>query len=299
MRVTNQMLSRNVLQNLQANLGRMQKYQQQLSSGRSINRPSDNPLSTVRIMGLNSRLDTGEQYKKNIDAGLSWLAITETALGGVNDVMQRARELTVYGATDTLSEDSRNAIALEVEQLLGNLVQIANSAHEERYVFGGFKTTTVPFVLEEGVEGLEVHYNGDQGKIQWEVAQQVTMDMNLTGQELFLDGENLFNVLVDLKDSLLSGDTERIGGEILGRMDTAITKVLNKRAVVGSRMNRLEMADQRNFEEKINMNIVQSNLYDIDLAEVLMQYSVQESVYHASLSVGARSIQPSLIDFLR
>ena len=299
MRVTNQMLTRNVLQNLQANLGRMQKYQHQLSSGRSVNKPSDNPLSTVRIMGLSSRLDTGEQYKKNLDGGISWLSVTETALGGVNEVMQRARELTVHGATGTLSDDSRNAIALEVEQLLGNLIQIANSTHEERYVFGGFKTVNVPFVLEEGMDGPQVNYQGDQGKIRWEVAQGVTMEMNLTGEELFVEGENLFEVLMDLKGSLLRGDTEKIGGEILENMDTAINKVLNYRAVVGARMNRLEMADKRNFEEKINMNIVQSSLYDIDLAEVLMQYSVQESVYNASLSVGARSIQLSLVDFLR
>ena len=294
MRVTNQMLTRNVLQNLQSNLSRMQKYQQQLSSGRVINRPSDNPLSASRIMGLNSSLATGEQYKKNIDAGLSWMGMTETALGGANDVLQRARELTVYGATGTLSDEARNAIAQEVEQLSANLLQIANSSIEQRYIFGGFKTSSAPFVLN----GDTVEYQGDLGKMKWEVAQGVTMEMNLNGQELFMESD-IFNVLKDLETSLRNGEISEQGGAMLERLDSAINQVLDFRATVGARVNRLEMAESRNYEEKVNMKTIISSLSDVDFAEAMMQYSLQESVYHASLSTGARTIQPSLVDFLR
>ena len=426
MRVTNQMLNRNVLQNIQKNLNRMQKYQHQLSTGRVLNKPSDNPLSAVRVMSLNSRLNTGEQYKKNIDSGLSWLGVTETALSGVNDVMQRARELTVYGANGALSDDARYAIAQEVDQLLGNLVQISNSALEDRYVFGGYSTSVPPFTLDESTD--IVTYGGDEGRIRWEVAQGVSMEMNVNGQDLFLQGGNLFNTLRDLKGFLLNDITEVIpdysfevgagewavnlndggvnpstaeitqginingpeltpgaasftlelniddttepntytysvtvfdeldgNGEILSRdeyivdhagpftynrygisfeldpgdasqlelvhdfekepvnmeeqeanignmlerMDVSINKVLNLRAVVGARMNRLEMAEERNFDEKLNMNIMRTELYDIDLAELIMNYSLQESIYQASLSTGARTIQMSLVDFIR
>lgn len=145
MRVTNQMLTRNVLMNLQRNLKRMQGYQDQLSSGRSISRPSDNPLSTSRIMGLKTNLKTNAQYQRNIDSSLSWLGMTEVALMSASEVMQRARELAVYGATGTHTAESRRAIADEVEQLIGNMVQISNTDIEGRYIFGGYKTSHIPF----------------------------------------------------------------------------------------------------------------------------------------------------------
>lgn len=302
MRVTNNMLARNVLQNLQVNLARMQKYQNQLSSGRSVSRPSDNPLSTVRIMGLTTRLETGEQYRKNIDMSLSWLTTTESALAGINNIMQRVRELAIYGASGTLSADDRATIVDEVKQLRGNLMQVANSDIEGRYVFAGFNTADVPFV-EEG-DPVEVVYKGDGGKMQWEIAPGVTMEVNINGNNFEEDetGDKInvfFDALLFLEEKLRSGETEKLSGEAIEKIDKAITRVLNLRSEVGAKMNRLEMATSRNFEEKINMTGLRSSLYDIDMAEILINYRIQESVYHASLSTGARSIQPSLVDFLR
>jgi len=308
MRVTNQMLSSNVLQNIQRNLGSMQKYQEQLSSGRSVSKPSDNPMSTVRIMSLNTSIKGNEQHKKNIDSGISWLGATDSALTGVRDVMQRSREICVYGASDTLSDDSRLALAHEVEQLRDNLMQIANSDIEGRHIFGGHKTTDTPYVEEAGENGeTKVEYKGDGGKLNWEMAKGVTMDVNLTGEELFtfeVDGEegeegNLFDVLNTLEKALIDGDTDKISNEILKNMDEGINNVLNHTSVVGARMNRLEMATDRSFEDNLNMTTGLTELYDIDMAEVLMNYKVQENVYMASLSTGARAVQPSLVDYLR
>ena len=157
MRVTNQMLSRTVLQNLQRNLGRMQHYQNQMSSGRRVNRPSDDPLSVVRVMGLKTTLETNEQYKKNIDFSSSWLEITDTALGSANDVLQRARELAIYGASDGLSDDARKAISLEIEQLKGNLI-ISNLVSEIVFVDSPEKNE-IDGVMEEKARALQ-----EQGK---------------------------------------------------------------------------------------------------------------------------------------
>jgi len=307
MRVTNKMLSNNILQNLQRNLSSMQKTQHQLSSGRSVSKPSDDPLSTVRIMGLQTNLGTNEQYKKNIDRSLSWLGATEVALGGVNDVLQRTRELAVSGASGTLSDDARFAIKEEVEQLKGNLLQIANSDIEGRYIFSGFKTDQKPYEeIENGEDDISVEYMGDDKKMQWEVARGVAMEVNLSGEELFgeaVEGnENyIFNIFDSFMEKLQSGSegAGEISEKTIKKLDDAITNVLNHRAVVGARMNRLEMAEGRNFDDKHNMTTQKSNLFDVDIAELVMDYSVQESVYHAALSTGSRAIQPSLVDFLR
>ncbi|PKM82111.1 MAG: flagellar hook-associated protein FlgL, partial [Firmicutes bacterium HGW-Firmicutes-13] len=212
-------------------------------------------------------METGEQYKKNIDASLSWLSTTETALGSINEIIQRARELTIYGASDTLSTDARIAIADEVEQLRGNLMQIANSDIEGRYIFAGFKTAEVPF----DIDGV---YHGDGGKMQWETAPGVTLEVNINGKDFEDDGVNIFfEALKFLEENLRpGGDTGKLSNEALEKMDKAVTRVLSLRSIAGSRMNRMEMASSRNFEEKINMTGLRSSLYDIDMAELLINY---------------------------
>lgn len=303
MRVTNQMLTRNVLQNLQGNLQRLQKTQEHLSSGRSINKPSDNPLDTSRIMNLNTRLGANEQYSKNIETGRSWLGTTEGALRGVNDILQRARELTIRGANDTMDDSARKAIIDEVDEMTGSLLQLANSSFEDRYIFGGHKTGEPPFSAENG----EINYGGNEGDMQWEISQGVRMTVNITGEELFgkseIEGEPneayVFNILDDLKTNLEGNDTDALQSSVLSRIDDSITNILNLQSEVGAKVNRLDMSSDRSFEEKLSMSTVRSKLYDIDMAELLTDYQIQENVYNASLSIGARSIQPSLIDFLR
>ena len=297
------MLTRNVLQNLQGNLQRLQKTQEHLSSGRSINKPSDNPLDTSRIMNLNTRLGANEQYSKNIETGRSWLGTTEGALRGVNDILQRARELTIRGANDTMDDSARKAIIDEVDEMTGSLLQLANSSFEDRYIFGGHKTGEPPFSAENG----EINYGGNEGDMQWEISQGVRMTVNITGEELFgkseIEGEPneayVFNILDDLKTNLEGNDTDALQSSVLSRIDDSITNILNLQSEVGAKVNRLDMSSDRSFEEKLSMSTVRSKLYDIDMAELLTDYQIQENVYNASLSIGARSIQPSLIDFLR
>lgn len=145
MRVTNKMVANTVLTNLSADLRRLQKLQDQTSSGHVVSKPSDDPVIGTRVMTLDTVMKQHDQYDRNMDDALGWMQTTETALGSLTDALQRARELTVYGANGTLSKTDREALAKEVEQLTGNVVQIANTSYANRYVFAGTKTTTSPF----------------------------------------------------------------------------------------------------------------------------------------------------------
>lgn len=146
MRVTNKMIANTVLTNLSADLRRMQKLQDQTSSGHVVSKPSDDPVIGARVMTLDSVMKQHDQYDRNMDDALGWMQTTETALGSLTDALQRVRELTVYGANGgALSQTDREALAKEVEQLTGNIVQIANTSYANRYVFAGTKTTTAPF----------------------------------------------------------------------------------------------------------------------------------------------------------
>ena len=97
MRVTHSLIANTVIRNINRNLYRLNKYQDMLSSGAAINKPSDDPVKITRIMGYATSLQQNEQYQRNLDAAESWINTTEDALAGMNDVLQRARELAVSG----------------------------------------------------------------------------------------------------------------------------------------------------------------------------------------------------------
>ncbi|HCW73373.1 MAG TPA: flagellar hook-associated protein 3 [Clostridiaceae bacterium] len=305
MRITNNTLTGNYLRNLNRNLKQMQKYQNQLSTGKEISKPSDNPMLVGRVMGLDNNVRMNEQYGKNIDDSLGW---TDTADGAMNEmtaVVQRARELVVYGANGTLSDTDRLALRDEVAMLKDQMVQLLNTNYDGRYIFGGQKTTEPPFSID--VDSKMVYSGGKnadgEGMIFREIAQGVTVQIESDGSRLTTAedagtenfGELLDNVITAMED----GDTPSLSGELLGDMDIHLDNVIRIRSKMGAVYNRLEAAQERNASENLSMTELLSKSEDIDLAEKMMEFSMMSTVYQASLSTGAKILQPSLLDYIR
>lgn len=140
MRVTNNMLVSNMMRNLNNNLRRLDKYQNQMATGKRVHRPSDDPVRASRALKLRTDLSRLEQYKKNSNNALSWIEVTESAVAEVGDVLQRARELTVRAATGTLSADDKQKIVDEMKQLKDHLISAGNTNYAGRYLFSGYHT---------------------------------------------------------------------------------------------------------------------------------------------------------------
>jgi len=299
MRVTNRMLATTVLDNVQANLGRLQKLQDQMSSGKLVRRPSDNPMALSRIMALRTGLAEQAQHTRNMEDAIGFLDASESALAKFNDTLQRVRELTVYGASGALSDTDRQALAAEVDELIDELVQTGNTAYAGQFLFGGQKTTTKPLDRQ----GDTVTYQGNESALLWEVSPDVTMEIGVAGSRIFdvsatTSQSELFATLFDIKQALEAGDTEQLGGTLLGEVDQYIDHILQMRAIYGAKSNRLNLAVERNGESEIRMTELLSRLEDADLAELAMNYSIAQYVYQASLATGAKVIQPSLVDYL-
>lgn len=306
MRVTNKMLANTVMNNLHADLKRLQKLQDQLSTGHIISRPSDDPVIGTRVMTLNSVMSQRNQYERNIDDSLGWLETTDKALGSINDLLQRARELAVAGANDSLSQTDRIASAKEVEQIKYSMVQIANTSYANRYIFAGTMTTTMPF----DQSGIYSGNSGAVGQMNWELSQGVTLTVNIDGNEAFNPNiagippggpgvpGTIFTLLDNLQTDLQAGNTAQLSAS-LSQFDTAIDSTLNLRAAVGAKSNRLEMAKSRSGDEMINYEQLIAKLNDVDMAKLITDFTMQENVYQAALNTAARIIQPSLLDFLR
>ena len=305
MRITNQSLTTNYLRNLNKNLEKMQTYQNQLSSGQEVSRPSDNPLLVSKIMSLENNIAQNVQYNKNIENTLSWVQTQDSALGDVTATLQRVRELVVYGANGSLAETDRLAIKDEVEMQIGQLADILNTNFDGRYIFAGQKTTEKPF-------NPNLIYNGDGNNISREISKGVTIDLMTDGSKITTSdsatSENqrlndlLKNIVsaLETSDDAMGGKTvEDLSNGLLGDLDQHLDNVIRVRSSIGAVYNRLEAAKGRNESESLNLTSLLSQRQDIDVAEKYMEYSSMRAVYQASLSVGASILQPSLLDYLR
>ncbi|WP_307288263.1 flagellin [Bacillus sp. SORGH_AS_0510] len=245
-------------------------------------------------MFYRSSLNEIDQYKRNADDGLSWMTTTDEALDEVTSVLQRVRELTLQGSNGTNSETDRNAIAEEISQLKEHLGEISNSQIGGKYIFAGTDVKTPPYDAS-----AKQFTNANNEKLELVVGQNNTVQINVKGIDIFNnDGAGgIFKVLSDIESDFRSatpGSTDHIA-QLDGQMDN----LLRHRSELGARMNRMELSISRIDGLEVSTTRLLSGEEDVDMAEVITNLKTQENVQRAALSVGARIIQPSLVDFLR
>lgn len=297
LRVTQGMLNTQLLRNLNGNMGRMEKLQDQLSTGRRINKPSDDPVGISFSMRYRSELAANDQYQRNVDATVSFLDYSDTMLGQMGQVMQRGRELAVEASNGTNSSEALNAIKTEIDQLYNQLVTIGNSQFNGKYVFNGQITDKAPFPDPDNAANAVT----DNGEIKFEIGAGVQIPMNKTSTEVFGqsgDSNNVFQIFKDLSAALKSGDSTEIQNSI-ARIDDRMSKVLGARSDIGAKTNRIQLAEDRLEDIGVNLQSLQSKTEDADMSLVITNLKMEENVYQASLSAGSKVIVPTLVDFLR
>ena len=296
MRITNNTMNNSFLNNLNKNLQNLQKAQEQLTSGKRVSRPSDDPLLVGKILSMKDSIQQNEQYNSNISAAKGWVQTQDTALNDITKTMNRIRDLIVYAANGSLAPGDRNAIKDEVEMKVGELKEVLNTNFDGRYIFAGQATNKPPF--EDGLS-----YSGSKDNITREIASGVTVELVTDGEEIVGTGDDsLGKFLEDVVTAMGSSDKshlDKLSGEFLGKADEHIDNILRVRSKIGAIDNRLEAAEERNKSENINLTAVLSEKEDIDIAEQYMKMTMMQTAYQASLSVGAKILQPSLLDYLR
>lgn len=299
-RVTQNILNSNMLFNLQRNNKMMETLQDQLSTGKKINKPSDNPVTAVRGMFYRSSLNEIEQYKRNLDHGLSWMTATDEALNEVTEVMQRVRELTVQGLNGTNDSTSRSAIAEEINQLKNHLGEIANTQFSGKYIFAGTDLKNPPFDADSTIANSPKEFrNNNQEVLELEVGVKSNIQINVRGMDIFNNQDigGVFTVLSDIVDQFRNSDENN--SNHLDKLDSQMDNILKERSELGARMNRIELAMSRIDGIEVSTTRLLSEEEDVDISQVIVNLKAQENVQRAALSAGARIIQPSLVDFLR
>lgn len=297
MRITNKVLSNNMLRNMYQTMRGMDKYQQMLTTNKKINRPSDNPSGNITSLRMRTKLAQNEQFKENVTAAKSWLETTEDSLIAMGEIMQRGRELAIKGANGSNDEGALEAIAVEIDQLLDEMKVQANSKLSDRYIFGGTNTS------EEIYNGTD--WAGNSKIMLVEIGEGITTELNLDGKKIFgIDDtpgnpDSIFATLTNMSINLKNGELDKVGGEDLARFDTHIETLLSARSEIGAKVNRIDMTMNRLEGSEASYTKVLSDTEDADTAEVIIRLKEQENLYNATLAAGARIIQPSLVDFLR
>ena len=296
MRITNNMLSQNLLRNLESAQGRMDQLQNQLSTGHRISRPSDDPVGIQNAMRLKSNVSSVEQWKSNADEALSYMNTTDTTLGDMTSMLQRVRELTVQGANGTLSGNDRKNIAAEVDQISEQLRMLSNTQIGSKYIFSGTETD------KELLKPDGTTWQGNNQDVEFEVGNNLSLPISVNGQTLFKTSITgvlgVFDTLSALSAALMTNDTAGINNA-LGNIDGSIDNVIAHRADLGARSNRMTALREQLDATSANLQQNLSSIQDADMAKTITEFTNASNVYKAALSVGAKIIQPSLVDFMR
>lgn len=294
-----------LLLNLNRNARTMNDTQLQLATGRKINKPSDDPVGITYSLRYRADLSANEQYQKNVDDSLSWLEFNDTVMTQAGDVVQRLRELTVQGSSGTNPQEALNSINAEVKQLKGQLVDIANSQFKGKYIFNGQQYNVKPYDFPLGTGGIPDYSTAaniftDDGVINYAVGESVQLPINITGNEVFGGNatDNIFSIIDRISNALASGNSSDVANELMG-LDTRTNLMLATQAGIGAKTNRIELMENRLNDLEVNLTDLQSKTEDGDYAELLMNSKIQENIYNASLSVGSKIIQTTLVDFIR
>jgi len=295
MRVTQGMLASNSLRNLSNSYTKMGKYQDQLATGKKITKPSDDPVVAMKGMFYRSNLSEVEQYKRNLSESYLWMENSEDGVNHVNEALSRVRELVVQGTNGTLSDTDKEAVGREIEQIKKDIMTVANTQINGRYIYNGTNTSQAPVTLGEDGK-IKVTMNTSDYLV--EVSRGVSLKANINPDNVF--GQKIFETLQSIEDNLTS--TEFVATDLnslLGDLDKQMDTLSAERSELGARYNRLEMIESRILSQEVIATRVLSDNEDADLERVIVDLTTQESIHRAALSVGSRIIQPTLMDFLR
>jgi flagellar hook-associated protein 3 FlgL len=293
-RTTMSQTVRNFLADLHGNSRLLDRAQREVSTGKRILAPADDPLGIAAALRLRRDQAASATWQRNIEDSLTWLSATDVALGNALDVVHRARELAVQGANGALSASGRAIIADEIDQLVQQLVEIGNATLGGRHLFAGTKTQTPAF----DAAGT---YLGNGGQLVREIELGTTVAVNVTGDRLAGPGApvpDVFATLTTLAADLSSGNLTGVQGA-LQTLDAHIANINGLRGEVGGRTNTLEVTLGRLRNVEVEYGNQLSTVEDADMALAITELKSRESIYRASLGVGGRLLPPSLLDFLK
>jgi flagellar hook-associated protein 3 FlgL len=301
-RITAQMTQQMTLSDLTQAFDRLSSTQEQMSSGKRINKPSDDPYGASQAVLLNGDLAGLDSYQRNANDGSAWAQTSDTALMDVGNMIQRARELLVQAGNDTNDPTARANIADEIDQLTDAIKQDANTTYAGQYIFAGTANATAPYQ-----PGAVDTYAGNGAAISRTIGPGSNVQVNTDISQLLGSGQaagdgKLLNTLRDISQHLRGGttaDADALRTTDLQNIDSNLDTLTQVQASVGATLNRFSLASTRIQDLQLSQTKLLSQTQDADFAQTAIDYSTEQNAYTAALRASATIVQSSLLDFLK
>lgn len=336
MKVTDNTTYRMLQTNLDRITNNLEDLRLQGASGIKLNKPSDDPASIRPVLTTRTQIRTTERYLETMGVSLDKMEATDGHLNHIENILQRVKEIGINAINGSYNDQDRGVLADEVANLKKELLDAANATIDGKYIFSGFQESTKPFVLNSGYtdagyaadnsQTWPVHYVGDGFPTELEITPEEYLEVNLTGNELFMGINNasvqangptdsfayqadagrtdLFSALTRMEEAIRTGNIDDAAGpgggmeQNLTILETAADQNRRLRSQLGNRASRVESAMLHQEDVKIDLERILSRYQDADAIETFNDIIKQETAFQAALNITAKVSDVSILDFL-
>lgn len=324
MRVTQNQITRQYLNNSNSALDNMNRINDRVLSQRKFVRASEDPVGAARALVIRGNLEKCDTYLDNLDTAEGIYSTAEKSLLRISEVSVGITDSIILGTNGTQGPDERKIIAEQIRNMAKEMISQANTDLADRRIFGGTNTTTTPFVYDEATGVL--NYNGTnidsagpfpQSKdisvdvgigIKFDAAgdvdSQTVMNLALKGNELLGygtdadgDSKNLIKLAYDAADAIESNDKGR-ALNLLEKVKTAKTTLMIGITNIGNLEQSVKYNRDRVEDQQYNLQVAQKSVEGADITEEITKLKVAEMAYNATLSMGSSVIPRSIFDFI-
>jgi flagellar hook-associated protein 3 FlgL len=300
-RITPLMTSAQILANINSLQDQLDHTQQELSTGRTINQPSDNPYGASLAISLSQDLSSLNSYANDVTDGTAWASAASTALQSIQSMVQRVQELTVEAANGSMSPTDLRATAAEVNQLIDAIKQTADTQYNGQYIFSGTATQTAPYSSSTG----DV-YQGNNGSVLRQIGPGAQLQVNVDISSLLGSGQGAGDgLLLDTLRTIASdmqgattADVADLSANQIANLQGNVSVLEQLQANVGAVQDRLQLASTRIQALQTSDTAALSNDEDANIASTYTTFSNEQAAFTAALKAGASIVQSSLMDFL-
>jgi flagellar hook-associated protein 3 FlgL len=295
MRVTSLAVRDQRIAEVLAEESRLQRAQEQVSTGQKLRRPSDAPDQIAELLRVRSSVAELTQTRAGMDAALPGMQASSAALQNMTDALRQAKTLGLQANNAALSADDRAAIADQIEQMRQRLVGLANTQSGGRYLFGGTRSDAPPFA-----SGPPVTYAGSSSPLAVGLSSNASFPVSVTGAALInaRNGTDMFQDLSKLEAAVRSGDSNGIKTG-LSAVDDDLSHAVRLNGEMGARINYVQMTRQQADDDLTAAQGRQSDLQNVDLSQAILEEKTAEVGQQAALTMAGRIGQTSLLDYLR
>jgi len=284
-----------ILNGLQTNSRHEEQALQEVSSGQKLNTLSDNPAAAATLVTLRMELSSDTQYLQNISSLTGSLNVADSALSSVVEALTSAQTVGVEGTSGTLNSGNLQALAQQIQGIQQEILGLANTSYDGKYLFAGTATTTQPYVADANAAS-GVAYQGDDNSNSVEISPGQAMPTSLPGSQIFSNATtNVFQSLQDLYTAL---STNTNISAAVTEVQNALSYVSTQQTFYGNSVDRLNNTQTFLTQEETQLTETEGNALDVDMAAAVTDLTQTETAQQALVEAGGQISQLNLFNYL-